>query len=159
MGPRALLLSLGTWCLLALLAPAGAAQHTTVHLEKEDALAHVFPEADQVLQLKCLLTDEETASIEKRAGRRLDEGGFYCFVALKGGEPQGYAVIVSQIGKVKPITHIVAAKPDGTVFDASSISGADCRLQTQSALFVDLDNTYAAHRTASSRVADCTSIW
>ena len=115
MGPRALLLSLGTWCLLALLAPAGAAQHTTVHLEKEDALAHVFPEADQVLQLKCLLTDEETASIEKRAGRRLDEGGFYCFVALKGGEPQGYAVIVSQIGKVKPITHIVAAKPDGTV--------------------------------------------
>ncbi len=31
-------------------------------------------------------------------------------------------------------------KPDGTVFDASSFSGVDWRLQTQSALLVDLDN-------------------
>ena len=31
-------------------------------------------------------------------------------------------------------------KPDGTVFDASSFAGVDWRLQTQSALFVDLDN-------------------
>jgi hypothetical protein len=31
-------------------------------------------------------------------------------------------------------------KPDGSVFDASSLAGVDWRLQTQSALFVDLDN-------------------
>ncbi len=31
-------------------------------------------------------------------------------------------------------------KPDGTVFDASSFAGVDWRIQTQSALFVDLDN-------------------
>ena len=32
------------------------------------------------------------------------------------------------------------AKPDGTVADASAASGADFRLQSQAALFVDLDN-------------------
>jgi hypothetical protein len=32
------------------------------------------------------------------------------------------------------------AKPDGTVIDASSLSGTDFRLQTQAALFLDLDN-------------------
>lgn len=32
------------------------------------------------------------------------------------------------------------AKSDGTVFDASSLSGTDFRLQTQAALFLDLDN-------------------
>ncbi|MFT5041022.1 MAG: hypothetical protein ACI8TX_001993 [Hyphomicrobiaceae bacterium] len=31
-------------------------------------------------------------------------------------------------------------KPDGSVFDASSLAGVDWRLPTQSALFVDLDN-------------------
>ena len=31
-------------------------------------------------------------------------------------------------------------KPDGTVFDASSLAGVDWLLQTQSALFVDIDN-------------------
>ena len=33
-------------------------------------------------------------------------------------------------------------KPVGTVFDASSFAGVDWRLQTQSALFVDLDNDH-----------------
>ncbi|MFT5104829.1 MAG: hypothetical protein ACI9UA_000447 [Pseudoalteromonas tetraodonis] len=32
------------------------------------------------------------------------------------------------------------AKPDGTVFDASAVSGTNFRLQSQAALFVDLDN-------------------
>ena len=31
-------------------------------------------------------------------------------------------------------------KSDGTVFDSSSLAGVNWRLQTQSALFVDLDN-------------------
>ncbi|MEM7384318.1 MAG: VCBS repeat-containing protein [Verrucomicrobiota bacterium] len=35
---------------------------------------------------------------------------------------------------------LLIQKPDGTVFDASSFSGVDWRLQTQSALFVDFDN-------------------
>ncbi len=92
-----------------------ASRETHVHLDKQGALQQVFPHAEQVLELRYLLTSEESARIEKSMGRRLDEGGFYLYAGLTGGKPVGYAAIVSQIGKVKPITHIVGVNPQGDV--------------------------------------------
>jgi len=89
-------------------------KYTKVHLEKEDALAHVFPDAERIVEMRHILSSRELAGIEKRTRRRLEEGGFYIYAGLVGDEPIGYAVIVSQIGKVLPITHIVEVTPEGT---------------------------------------------
>ncbi len=101
---------------LSMLAAPAAAQDegTQVFLTREQALAHVFPGATRVTELRHLLTAEETAAIEALLGARLAEGGFFLFAAERAGAPPGYAVIVAEIGKVRPITHIVEVRPDGT---------------------------------------------
>ncbi len=112
---------------LALLAEAPRAQDdsATVYLDKRAALEAVFPHAARVVELRHLLSAGEAAAIEALTGRRLDEGGFFLYAAfgapgagaepLVGEEPTACAVIVAEVGKVRPITHIVSVKPDGTV--------------------------------------------
>lgn len=108
-------------CLLLLLAvvptvAAGPAPgDVNVMLDKPEALAALFPEADEVVEKRHVLSRSQLATIEKRLSRRLDEGGFYLYRARRDGRLLGHAVVVSQIGKVRPITHIVEVLPDGTV--------------------------------------------
>lgn len=111
--PRALL---ATLTLLFALAPrVGADEGTTVYLTKEEALQTVFAGDDQVLELRQLLDLEQTERIEALLGGRIEEGGFYTYIGLRDGRPSRYAAVVSQLGKVKPITHIVEVLPDGSV--------------------------------------------
>ncbi len=116
---RRSLLPLLLTTLLAPAATAAAPGDVTVHLDKEDALAKVFPDADRVVELRHLLSRDELAGIEDALGARLDEGGFYLYAGLADGTPRRFAAIVSQIGKVRPITHIVAVDPDGEVADVA----------------------------------------
>ncbi len=93
-------------------------QSTRVYLTKAEALACVFPRAARVVELRHLLDASETAAIEALLGQPLNEGGFFLFAALPAAGPPadppvGYAVIVAEIGKVQPITHIVEVTPDG----------------------------------------------
>jgi thiamine biosynthesis lipoprotein len=97
-----------------LLAPAAAQESATVLLSKEQALRLVFPDAPKVLELRHLLTPEETHAIEATLGARLDEGGFFLYAAERDGAPYDYAAVVAEIGKVRPITHIVEVRPDGS---------------------------------------------
>lgn len=99
-----------------LLAAAAAAQAdpTQVFLTKEQALAHVFPGAARVTELRHLLSADELQAVERRLGARLDEGGFFLFAAETPGAPPSYAAIVAEIGKVRPITHIVEVQADGS---------------------------------------------
>lgn len=101
------------------LAGGSSPRQTKVHLDKPDALTQVFPDADRVVELRYVLSSDETARIESSMGRRIDEGGFYLYAAFSGDTPVGYAAIVSQLGKVKPITHIVGVTPDGTVSEVA----------------------------------------
>lgn len=108
---RALLLS----ALLTLCPATLAGGDVTVMLTKGEALAAVFPTADRVLELRHILAPAETASIEKILRHDLDEGGFYLYRATRGEALVGHAVVVSQIGKVRPITHMVGVTPAGEV--------------------------------------------
>ena len=101
---------------LLVLCPATlAGGDVTVMLTKSEALAAVFPTADRVLELRHILAPDETASIEKVIRHDLDEGGFYLYRATRGEALVGHAVVVSQIGKVRPITHMVGVTPAGEV--------------------------------------------
>jgi thiamine biosynthesis lipoprotein len=86
-----------------------------VYLSKAEALDYVFPTATRVVELRHILSRDETARIEKLTRKPLAEGGFYLYAALSDGVPVGYAAIVAEVGKVKPITHIVGMTPQGTV--------------------------------------------
>jgi thiamine biosynthesis lipoprotein len=114
------------WVLVAVLCVTGMAPVgesviglKKVHLDKSGALQQVFPTADQVLELRHLLSSEETTRIENRLGKRLEEGGFFLYVGMSNGTPIGYAAIANEIGKVKPITHIVGVTPEGTVSEVA----------------------------------------
>ena len=98
-----------------LLGVSAAADETTVYLEKSEALAHVFPTAERVVELRHILSAAEIDGIERHLARRLDEGGFYLYAAYTDGRPSSYAVIVAEVGKVRPITHIVEVTTDGRV--------------------------------------------
>lgn len=104
-----------------MLAQAGRAQEG-VFLSEEQAPAAVFPEADswtrQVLP----------ATAELRHGMRallassqpsIWEDQYVTFKALRGGAVLGYAIVVEEIGKHRPITFIVGVRPDGTVSDVA----------------------------------------
>lgn len=97
------------------LATVAAADDVTVHLTKDQALAFVFPEADEVLELRHILSSHEIGRIQDRAGRSVEEGGFFIYIARADDAIAGYAVVVAEIGKVMPITHIVGVSPDGEV--------------------------------------------
>jgi len=101
---------------LLLLAVSAAAQDdgSQVLLTRDQALALVFPGAPRVVELRHLLSPEESAAAERRTGGRLEEGGFYLYAAERDGVPVSYAAIVAEIGKVRPITHIVEVRPDGS---------------------------------------------
>ena len=101
--------------LLLLSADAHGGDDIQVLLDKAEALESIFPDADQVLELRLILTAAQANAISGLARRELDEGGFYCYRATRDGELTGYAVIVSQVGKVRAITHIVGVTPDGRV--------------------------------------------
>lgn len=98
-----------------LCAPSLTAGDVQVLLDKSEALAQVFPGADRVVELRHLLTAGESDAISELAKRDLDEGGFYLYRATRRGELLGYATVVSQVGKVRPITHIVGVTPEGRV--------------------------------------------
>lgn len=101
---------------LLLLCPgARPADDITVMLTKAEALAAVFPQADRVLELRYILSVTEIESIEQVIHHGLDEGGFYLYRATRGDTVVGHAVVVSQIGKVRPITHMVGVTPAGDV--------------------------------------------
>jgi FAD:protein FMN transferase len=96
---------------------AAPGDDTTVYLDKAAALAAVFPGAPRVVELRHVLSAEETRAVEAALGRRLEEGGFFLYAAQAdaASEPTGYAVIVAEIGKVRPITHIVSVTREGLV--------------------------------------------
>ena len=101
---------------LAALCPTLAAGgDVTVMLTKPEALTKVFPEADSVLEIRHILSPTEVEAVERTIHHRLDEGGFYIYRASRDGDVVGYGVVVSQIGKVRPITHIVGVTPEGDV--------------------------------------------
>lgn len=102
--------------------PLLASGQEGVFLKEEEAPKAVFPEATVFERRVIPLTPELKQKIQERMpGSRtsLWEPNYVSFVARKGTTVLGYAVIVEEIGKHRPITFIVGAGPDGKVRDVA----------------------------------------
>jgi Na+-translocating ferredoxin:NAD+ oxidoreductase RnfG subunit len=114
--PIALLLTL-----LAALAPAETL------LTEAQALKLVFPKSQSVETENRSLTDAQREQLQKTTGLRFPEPQYKCFVGKSNGKPDGYAVIMNEIGKHEFITFIVGVDPKGQVSDVGVMEFREAR--------------------------------
>jgi Na+-translocating ferredoxin:NAD+ oxidoreductase RnfG subunit len=91
------------------------------YLTLEQAPRAVFPEADSFEPRKIVSTPELRAEALKLIGRRpsIWEPFYYAYIAKRGSQRIGYAIVCEEIGRDRPITFIVAVTPDGAVKDVA----------------------------------------
>ena len=116
---------IGIW-LVCLALSLGSSQFALgqegVFLKDEEAPKAVFPEADSFKRKVVRSNEEIKAKIQQRMGKTktsLWEDSYVTFVAKKGETILGYAAIVEEIGKHRPITFIVGVGPDRKIKDAA----------------------------------------
>ncbi len=86
-----------------------------VYLSKDDALNLVLGE-DSVKEYEPKkLTDSVKNTPELKQYTLKDKDSAHFFVAKKGGNVSGYALIDEEVGKHLPITYIVGISPEGKV--------------------------------------------
>jgi Na+-translocating ferredoxin:NAD+ oxidoreductase RnfG subunit len=97
--------------------PASAQTFLTL----EQAPKAVFPEADSFEQRKITLTPQQRTEVLKMIGRKpsIWEPFYFAYIAKKGSEKIGYALVCEEIGRDRPITFIVAINPDATIKDVA----------------------------------------
>ena len=118
---------IGKWfCLVCLVVSFGspllASGQEGVLLNEEEAPKAVFPEATTFERKVIRSTEELKEKIRQRMGKTktsLWEESYVTFVAKKGDVILGYAVVVEEIGKHRPITFIVGVGVDRKVKDAA----------------------------------------
>src|SRR2546430_8147004 len=116
---------IGFWLLCFLLplgSPLLAFGQEGVFLKEEDAPKAVFPDANSFERRVIPSGEELKQKIQQRMGKTktfLWEDSYVTFVAKKGDTILGYAVIVEEIGKHRPITFIVGVGNDRKINDAA----------------------------------------
>jgi hypothetical protein len=93
-----------------------------VFLKEEDAPKAVFPDASSFQREVTRSSDELKTKIQQRMGKTktsIWEDSYVTFLAKKGDTTLGYAVIVEEIGKHRPITFVVGVGPDRKIKDAA----------------------------------------
>ena len=117
----------GKWaCLIYLISSLGipllASAQEGIFLTEEEAPKAVFPEVSS-FERKVIQSNEELrAKIRKLMGRTktsIWEDSYVTFIAKRGETILGYAVIVEEIGKHRPITFIVGIGTDGKIKDTA----------------------------------------
>lgn len=83
-----------------------------VYFTPEEALAKVFARADTVWTEEWIPDDAERSELEGRLGWAVPEESFVIHRGAGRDGDQGYAMIVEEQGRFKPITFIVKLKPD-----------------------------------------------
>ncbi|MFP5263176.1 MAG: FMN-binding protein [Blastocatellia bacterium] len=123
---KAVLLIAASAACATLSAQAAEAQ---TFLTLEQAPKAVFPEADSFEQRKITSTAELRAEVLRLVGRKpsIWEPFYYAYVARRGGEIIGYAIVCEEIGRDRPITYIVAATPGGEVKDVAVMTYRETR--------------------------------
>ncbi|MFQ6091389.1 MAG: FMN-binding protein [bacterium] len=89
------------------------------YLTKAQALKQVFPTSTEIKEEKKVLTTAQKREIEKKLGRKLKETSFTFYLGMTEGRIDGYALILDEIGKHRPITFIIAIDPGGKVKDVT----------------------------------------
>jgi hypothetical protein len=93
-----------------------------IFLKQEEAPKAVFPEATSFVRKVIPSTAELKEKIRARMGKTktsMWEDSYVTFVAKKGESILGYAAIVEEIGKHRPITFIVGVGTNGKIRDAA----------------------------------------
>lgn len=117
----------GKWaCLIYLISSLGipllASAQEGIFLTEEEAPKAVFPEVSS-FERKVIQSNEELrAKIRKLMGKTktsIWEDSYVTFIAKRGETILGYAVIVEEIGKHRPITFIVGIGTDGKIKDTA----------------------------------------
>jgi thiamine biosynthesis lipoprotein ApbE/Na+-translocating ferredoxin:NAD+ oxidoreductase RnfG subunit len=88
-----------------------------VYYTKDEAVQAMFPDADEVVEIRRVMSASEQKAIEKALRRKLKEGGYLTFVGLKDGKVDAIAMVTHEVGKIQPFTFMVGVEPDGTVRD------------------------------------------
>ncbi len=91
-------------------------------LTEEQAPAAVFPDADAFARQVVTATDDLRSRMRGIVGAvqpSIWEDQYVTFTATRGGSVLGYAIIVEEIGKHRPITFVVGVRPDGRVSDVA----------------------------------------
>ncbi len=114
------------FCLVCLISslgtPLAASAQEGIFLKEEEAPRAVFPEAGSFERKVIRSTEELKEKIRQRMGKNktsLWEDSYVTFVAKKGDSVLGYAVIVEEIGKHRPITFVVGVGSDRKIKDAA----------------------------------------
>ena len=110
-------------CLVSLLtSPLLASAQEGIFLKEEEAPKAVFPDATFFLRKVIPSTPGLKEKIKQRMGKTpasIWEDSYITFVAKKDETILGYAVIVEEIGKHRPITFIVGVGTDHKIKDAA----------------------------------------
>jgi FMN-binding domain len=109
---------LGLWLDISVVAFA----QEGVFLKEDDAPKAAFPDATSFSRKAVPSTAELKDKIKQRMGKTptsVWEDSYVTFVAKKGDAIIGYAVIVEEIGKHRPITFIVAIGNDRKIKDVA----------------------------------------
>lgn len=88
--------------------------HEKVYTTVEQALWRAFPEADGFATHRHILNRDVRARIERRIGFRLGDSIVTVYTAGTHSAvpgPDGYAMVVEEIGRYYPITFLVATDP------------------------------------------------
>lgn len=119
---RALACFLLAACLATPVAAARADEAEQKLLSLDQAPGAVFPDADRFERRDVPLTPELRTAIQTRMGSvkpSLWEATLVTFTAHKGDDVLGYAVVLEEIGKHRPITSIVGVTPEGKTRDVA----------------------------------------
>lgn len=96
--------------------PTYASADGRVYLTRDEALVEVFSEADSVRAERWRLSGREVRRIEEESGVEVPGRRPIVYrVSDEGGELRGWAVILEERGKYRPITMMVGVAPDFTV--------------------------------------------
>src|ERR671924_1527364 len=111
------------WASLTLMiAPFLALSQEGMFLKEEEAPRAVFPDATSVERKVIPSSEDLKSKIAQRMGKTktsLWEDSYVTFRAKKGETVLGYAVIVEEIGKHRPITFVVGIGTDRKIKDAA----------------------------------------
>jgi H+/Na+-translocating ferredoxin:NAD+ oxidoreductase subunit G len=114
------------FCLICLMSwlgtPLLASGQEGIFLKEEEAPKAVFPDATSFVRKVIPSNAELKDKIKQRMGKTrtsLWEDSYITFAAKKGETILGYAVIVEEIGKHRPITFIVGVGNDRKIKDAA----------------------------------------
>ena len=108
--------------IVVLLTPIRATAQEGIFLKEDEAPRAVFPQATSFERKVIRSSEPLREKLQQRMGKTktsILEDFYVTFIAKKGDAILGYAVIVEEIGKHRPITFVVGVGTDRKIKDAA----------------------------------------